>query len=96
MTARRCSSRHRSRPSPPASLGSLSAVMTLGDSIFTARTAKGLSLRELARRCGISNPLISQIENGHIANPGFFTVSALAKALNLDLRSLGALQKEGN
>ncbi len=61
--------------------------MTLGDRIFTARTERGFSLRELSRRSGVSNPLISQIESGHVANPGFFTVAKLARALDLNMNA---------
>lgn len=40
-------------------------------------------MRELEQKSGVSNPLISQIENDQTPNPGFFTVLALARALNV-------------
>jgi len=41
----------------------------LGDVIRNARNAKGISLRELSRRTGISHPYLSQIETGKNDNP---------------------------
>ena len=38
----------------------------LGDRLRTAREAYGISLRELARRVGVSASLISQIETGKV------------------------------
>ena len=41
----------------------------LGNLLAAARTSKGLSLREVERLTGISNPHLSQIEKGHIEQP---------------------------
>ena len=60
----------------------------LGQRIAKARKAQGLTLRELEKASGISNPLISQIERGLVREPGFRTVGKLAKALGLKLENL--------
>ncbi len=59
--------------------------MNLGELIAIARECKGWSLRDLERETGISNALISQIENGHVKDPGFSTVIKLVDALGLSL-----------
>lgn len=58
---------------------------TLGELIGIARECKGWSLRELEKRSGVSNPLISQIETGKIKDPGFETVVRLIDALGVTL-----------
>lgn len=62
--------------------------LSLGEYIALARELKGWSLRELEKRTGISNALISQIETGHIKEPGFHKVVRLASALGLGLDRL--------
>jgi len=62
--------------------------LTLGEWLALARELKGWTLRDLERRTGISNALISQIETGHIKEPGFRNVVRLARALGLDLARL--------
>ncbi len=52
-----------------------------------ARLAKGLSLRELARRTGTSKALLSQIENSQ-ANPTIDVLDRIATALNLSIADL--------
>ncbi|TQS43400.1 helix-turn-helix domain-containing protein [Cryptosporangium phraense] len=52
-----------------------------------ARKNRGLSLRELARRVGVSASLLSQIENGH-SDPSVSTLYALVAELELSLDSL--------
>ena len=59
--------------------------MNLGELIAIARECKCWSLRDLERETGISNALISQIENGHVKDPGFSTVIKLVDALGLSL-----------
>ena len=62
--------------------------MKLGELISLSRELKGWSLRELEKRCGISNALLSQIETGHVKDPGFRTVAKIAGALGLTLKRL--------
>lgn len=57
--------------------------MKLGELIAIARECKGWTLRDLERETVISNALISQIENGHVKDPGFSTVVKLCRALGL-------------
>ena len=37
-----------------------------------ARKVSGLSLRDVSAKTGMSNPYISQLENGHVEEPSFF------------------------
>lgn len=62
--------------------------MKLGEMIGFARELKGWTLRDLEKRTGISNAAISQIESGHIKDPGFRNVVKIASALNLPLKRL--------
>jgi transcriptional regulator with XRE-family HTH domain len=59
--------------------------MKLGELIAIARECKKWTLRDLERETGISNALISQIEHGHVKDPGFSTVVRLTDALGLSL-----------
>lgn len=68
--------------------------MTLGQMIFDARLKRGLSLRGLEALSGISNPLIHQIEHGRVRDPGFRTVTRLAKALRIPLNRLAETEPE--
>ena len=62
--------------------------MKLGEVLKMAREIKGVSLRELERETGISNALLSQIETGHVRQPGFQNVVKIARALNVKLDTL--------
>jgi transcriptional regulator with XRE-family HTH domain len=59
----------------------------VGVRLREARQARGLSLRELGERLGISASLISQIENGR-ANPSVSTLYALVTELDVSLDDL--------
>lgn len=59
--------------------------MKLGELIGIARECKGWTLRELEGRSGVSNALISQIENGKVKDPGFSTVVRLVDCLGVSL-----------
>lgn len=63
-------------------------MTTLGEKIRKARRDQKLTLRQVADKSGISNPLISQIENGVIIMPGFRTVTKIARALAISLDDL--------
>lgn len=52
------------------------------------RKARGKTLRQVESATGVSNPLISQIESGHVKNPGVFTVAKLAKFYGVTLDRL--------
>jgi transcriptional regulator with XRE-family HTH domain len=60
---------------------------TMGDRLRQARTARGLSLRRLAERLGVSPSLISQVETGR-AKPSVNTLYALANELGISLDTL--------
>lgn len=66
--------------------------MRLGELILVARECKGWSLRELEKRTGISNALLSQIETGHVKNPSWRNVVKIAKALDLKLNRLASCE----
>jgi transcriptional regulator with XRE-family HTH domain len=56
------------------------------------RAARGpRSAAAIALAAGISLDTLRKIERGAIATPAFFTVAALARALNLDLTALAEL-----
>jgi transcriptional regulator with XRE-family HTH domain len=59
--------------------------VTLAELIGVARECKGWTLRELELASGVSNALISQIENGRVRDPGFSTVVRLVDALGISL-----------
>jgi HTH-type transcriptional regulator, competence development regulator len=67
--------------------------MRLGELISLARELKGLTLRELEKRTGVSNALLSQIETGKVKDPGFRTVCKIADALGLTLKRLAATEE---
>jgi transcriptional regulator with XRE-family HTH domain len=64
--------------------------MTIADIIRNARRRRGITLRALAAETGLSNPVISQIENGQIVNPGIITVMRIARALGVRPATLAA------
>lgn len=59
----------------------------MGDRLREARQARGLSLRAIAKRLGVSPSLISQVETGR-ANPSVSTLYALASELGLSIDEL--------
>ena len=59
----------------------------MGERLRAARSARRLSLRELAGRLGVSPSLISQIETGR-ANPSVSTLYAIADELDVSLDEL--------
>lgn len=59
----------------------------VGERLRTRRRARGLSLRELAVRLGVSPSLISQIERGR-ARPSVSTLFAIASELDASLDEL--------
>jgi transcriptional regulator with XRE-family HTH domain len=59
----------------------------IGDRLRVARGARGLSLRALADRLGVSPSLISQVERG-LAKPSVNTLYAMARELEVSLDEL--------
>ncbi|MGX1911520.1 helix-turn-helix domain-containing protein [Streptomyces phaeochromogenes] len=62
-------------------------VPPVGARIRQARTARGMSLRGLAREIGVSASLISQIETGK-SQPSVSTLYAITTALSIPVESL--------
>lgn len=62
--------------------------MKLGELLKLSRELKGWTLRQLEDKTGISNALLSQIETGHVKEPGFQKVVKIARTLNLKLDRL--------
>lgn len=60
---------------------------SMGDRLRSARTSRGLSLRTMAKRLGVSPSLISQVETGR-AKPSVSTLYALANELGISLDEL--------
>lgn len=58
---------------------------TLPEFVKRIRTEKGLSLNDLVKASGrkISNSWVSDLENGHIPNPGIVKLRHLARAMTI-------------
>jgi transcriptional regulator with XRE-family HTH domain len=62
-------------------------IRHLGDYIRDQRTAGGVSLRQLARLAGVSNPYLSQIERG-LRKPSAEILQQIAKGLRISAEAL--------
>lgn len=60
--------------------------MTRGQRVRATRSARGLTLEEVARRTGISTSSVWRIENDQHGSPKESTVAALAKTLKIGRR----------
>jgi transcriptional regulator with XRE-family HTH domain len=60
---------------------------TIGPRVRALREAMGLSLRELAIRCGVSSAMLSQVERGE-TSPTLAVASRIAAGLELRLSQL--------
>jgi len=58
--------------------------MTFGEYVRKSRQKKNLSLREAARRTGISHPYLSQLETGKNTKPTPEVIKKIADGLELD------------
>jgi DNA-binding XRE family transcriptional regulator/quercetin dioxygenase-like cupin family protein len=63
------------------------AVLQIGERIRTERARRGMSLRALARRVGLSPSLISQIETGK-CQPSVSTLYAITTALGVSVQDV--------
>jgi transcriptional regulator with XRE-family HTH domain len=63
------------------------AVSDLGDYIRTQRSNAQISLRQLAKRAGVSNPYLSQVERG-LRKPSAEILQQIAKALRISAEAL--------
>src|SRR5436305_11363590 len=66
---------------------SQSARQTLGALLRAQRLAKGLSLRELSTRTGVSNAYLSELERG-LHEPSLSVLLAIASALDTALSEI--------
>lgn len=64
----------------------------LGTAMKAARERAGLTLRQVARMTGLSEPQVSNLEAGKPANPGWATVSKVAKALGMSHDELAGIK----
>jgi len=63
-------------------------MANVGEQIKSARERKKLSLRELEILTGISNPYLSQLENGKVVKPSPNFLWKLSFHLDLDFKQL--------
>jgi XRE family transcriptional regulator, regulator of sulfur utilization len=70
------------------------AVLQVGPRVKALRDAAGLSLRELADRCGVSAPMLSQVERGE-TSPTLHVAARIARGLDLRLSQLLRLDEDG-
>lgn len=72
------------------------SVAGLGMRIKELRSARGWSLRALARRAGISHTHVSQIESGDVADPSVAKIVGIAAVLGVPVERLleGGTQSE--
>jgi DNA-binding XRE family transcriptional regulator len=61
--------------------GEYRELRPLVEEIKRAREEAGLTLAEVSRRCGIDQPALSRLENGHNKNPTLDTLWRYAAAL---------------
>jgi XRE family transcriptional regulator, regulator of sulfur utilization len=66
----------------------------LGARVRALREAMGLSLRDLAERCGVSAPMLSQVERGE-TSPTLQVATRIAAGLELRLSQLLRLDEDG-
>jgi len=64
------------------------ARLVLGSRITSRRERLGLTQKAVAEVSGLSESYVSRIESGHIPNPKFFDLSALAAALETTVAEL--------
>jgi XRE family transcriptional regulator, regulator of sulfur utilization len=70
------------------------SVAAIGGRIRALREAMGLSLRDLAERCGVSAPMLSQVERGE-TSPTLHVATRIAAGLDLRLSQLLRLDEDG-
>jgi transcriptional regulator with XRE-family HTH domain len=70
-----------------ASIGSQRSGTSAGSRVRALREAMGLSLRDLSERCGVSAPMLSQVERGE-TSPTLVVAERIAAGLDLTLSQL--------
>ncbi|HEU4385584.1 MAG TPA: helix-turn-helix transcriptional regulator [Anaeromyxobacteraceae bacterium] len=84
----------REGPEAVAEAAALDAQFKLAAELILLRRQRGLTQRQLSARSGVQQSEISRIEGGR-ANPTAATLTALARALNSELRILPARVRNG-
>ena len=69
--------------------------IAVGPRVRALRDGMGLSLRELAERCGVSAPMLSQVERGE-TSPTLQVAAKIAAGLELKLSQLLRLDEDTN
>jgi transcriptional regulator with XRE-family HTH domain len=69
-------------------------ITAVGPRVRALREAGGLSLRDLAERCGVSAPMLSQVERGE-TSPTLQIAARIASGLDLRLSQLLRLDEDG-
>src|SRR4051794_41306299 len=72
----------------------MEAQIHIGPRVRALREAMDLSLRDLAERCGVSAPMLSQVERGE-TSPTLQIASRIAAGLELRLSQLLRLDESG-
>src|SRR5690349_12338210 len=70
------------------------STAAIGSRVRALREAMGLSLRDLAERCGVSAPMLSQVERGE-TSPTLQVATRIAAGLDLRLSQLLRLDEDG-
>ena len=86
-TSYRLSPVHRRRSAARPSAAGAKALDGLGVQLRLARERTAITVRELARRTGVSPSLVSQVERG-LATPSVGTLFAIANELGLEIGDL--------
>ena len=66
----------------------VSNTTIVGRNIRTVAAHRQISLRNLARKAGVSEINLSFIVNGRTKNPGIVTIEKVARALGTDVNTL--------
>ena len=72
----------------PTSNRDLTMAATLAERLQIWREAKGLSLRALEEKAGISNAYLSQIETGKVKEPSLTNLKKIAAAYGVSVSTL--------
>ncbi len=70
-------------------------MMNIGDKIKEHRHQKGLSLRELGEKAGVTASFLSQVENDQVS-PSLNSLQSIARALEIPMFSLLIDEPAGN
>ena len=78
----------------PAESAELDLDIELGPRLRRLRTARALTLRELAARAGVTESFLSQVERG-VATPSIASVQRISRGLGLSIADLFAEVESG-